>query len=691
MKKLLFACFFFLPVFAFSQEEWELIHGSDDAFIIYNAYVLDSNHIWGQENHSMYFSDDFGETWTEQFFYDTNYFTCTYFVDTLHGWACGDDDIIHTEDGGLSWAYQTLPNDMWMDMNSVFFLNRDTGWVAGSYLTIFSTVDGGDYWTKIHESVGPGMWFLNEIQFCDALHGCAVGGKLGNGEPVVMVTSDGGETWTDIFPDYDNAFNNLQFVNRFVVWATEDNGRILKSEDQGYTWELVRILPGFYNPLMHFFNENDAFISDGFTIDLALTNDAWSTYQYNNMYHYNWFSQLSFDKGLNGMASGNHNLLRTRDGGQNWERMNDRFVQIAFFDQMNGWIIPEYLNKKLLRTIDGGLTWNEVETGHTGMFHQMYFVDDHLGFILTGEPELLKTADAGVSWEIISLPFDSSWYFSELQFLDENTGIIAAYPNLVYKTLNGGQDWETFELEMANIRGADFIDDQEGWVVATDGNVAHTYDGGVNWKYSTLPSSGLHDVDFINPLTGFIVTGGNILYKTTNGGNIWQDMHILTSAGLHVNFQDEHNGWLICEDEILRTYDGGSTWIVVLENNSSTLQHDFTGFFALDSGNAWVCSMDGRVHSCADFVGIEEDGPVSDVTIYPNPVHNLLNVDLNNKDMGDLSLRIFSIDGKLLMVKEFQSFPKERITLDLTGYSPGIYFLNLQGTYNSSCFKVIKN
>jgi photosystem II stability/assembly factor-like uncharacterized protein len=691
MKKLLFACFFFLPVFAFSQEEWELIHGSDENSLVSNVFIVDSAHLWGQFDHSFYFSDDFGETWTQQFDYDTNNFISTYFVDTLNGWACGKAQVIHTEDGGENWEYQTLPHDWWLSVTSVFFLNPDTGWVAGSYMTIFVTYDGGDNWTMQHESIGSSAFFLNDIHFHDALHGCAVGGGVISFNPIVMTTSDGGETWSDIIPPSDEKLLEVQFVNDFVVWAIDMDERLFRSNDQGYSWEVAILFPYYFNPgQMHFFNETDAIIADPMSIELAFTEDAWNSYWYDTIFSYNHFDKFSFASDRKGIASGRDNLLRTRNGGNTWERLNERFVRIAFFDLFNGWIIPEYLNKKLLHTIDGGLTWFEVETGHSGMIKQMDFVNDHLGYVLTREPELLKTTDAGNSWEIIGLPFDPSFYFSDIQFLDENTGFISAYPNRLYKTLDGGINWDYDTLLMTNIWAVDFIDASEGWAVDRMGHIAHTSDGGSNWNYSSFSQNYLFDVDFVNPLDGFVLTS-SLLYKTEDGGNNWQEIHYDGSFSRSLHFADELNGWIICEDEVYRTYDGGLTWDVVVENTSANLQHEFTGFFALDTGNAWVCSMDGRVLSCTDFVGIEEDELVSDINIYPNPVSDLLSIETDESIKEDLTLHLYSIDGKLLMKENVSEEHDGPVILDLTDLSRGIYFLNVKGITISRGFKVVKH
>jgi len=37
-----------------------------------------------------------------------------------------------------------------MDVNAVYFVNKDTGWIAGSYKMIYGTYDGGDNWIALN-------------------------------------------------------------------------------------------------------------------------------------------------------------------------------------------------------------------------------------------------------------------------------------------------------------------------------------------------------------------------------------------------------------------------------------------------------------------------------------------------------------------------------------------------------------
>jgi hypothetical protein len=87
---------------------------------------------------------------------DQNYSTgewynAIHFVDNLNGWAVGVPNwkgkhgtIIHTSNG-TDWVFQTDPDTN--NLNDVFFLNTQEGWAVGNEV-ILHTTDGSVTWTK---------------------------------------------------------------------------------------------------------------------------------------------------------------------------------------------------------------------------------------------------------------------------------------------------------------------------------------------------------------------------------------------------------------------------------------------------------------------------------------------------------------------------------------------------------------
>lgn len=73
------------------------------------------------------------------------------FVDNLNGWVVGIARIIHTTNGGLSWAEQTSGTQT--ALNGVYFKDKNTGWITGGHIysdrcVILKTTNGGSNWSK---------------------------------------------------------------------------------------------------------------------------------------------------------------------------------------------------------------------------------------------------------------------------------------------------------------------------------------------------------------------------------------------------------------------------------------------------------------------------------------------------------------------------------------------------------------
>lgn len=688
MKKSLILVFALFCLSSFSQQEWELIHGSDSSFNLTNICMKDASHAWGTVDGLIYFSDDGGYTWDLQYQHDDYQYSDIFFLNSHTGWVVGWSEVLKTVDGGENWTNQYLPNPLGLDVEAVYFLNADTGWIAGSYKTIYVTYDGGNNWISQHDYELADHYFLYDIHFLDEDHGCTVGGAIQEHLPIIMTTENGGESWVEIFPSYDKELVEVQFVNEFQVWTCDNYDLLFMSYDRGFTWEVSADLFNIRPKDMHFFNENRAIVCGGH--NMAFTADAWNTYDTLELQFANMIGKFSFMDDEKGIGVGNNNFLVTSNGGYTWTRINERFSQIAFFNPMNGWIIQEQLNKKLMHSTDGGHSWMEIETPNSGRSYKMCFPTDSVGYIPCYGWELLKTTDAGASWNVIGLPADSV-YFSGIDFPDKDTGFTCPNHGRFYKTVNGGLSWETHYVETnIDFKAFDYLNPREGWAINYDSICGHTIDGGLHWTLATVPSDRLYTIKFVNSMTGFITTTRNDLYWSTDGGTNWELVDLNVHIPINVEFTDSLSGWLTDDHTIYRTTDGGINWFQFQNLQSSNDWYFITDLYILDSNSAWICTLDGRVFSLSGLQSTDEIAEPELISFYPNPVSDQLTIDLKSPDQDYLVIRIFSIDGKLLVNRQYSSLQQNMLTLDLSSLLSGLYILNIQGSTISKSFKLVK-
>ena len=133
-------------------------------------------------------------------------------------------------------------------------------------------------------------------------------------------------------------------------------------------------------------------------------------------------------------------------------------------------------------------------------------------------------------------------------------------------------------------------DSNSFWIGSAGGGAWRTSNSGVTWtKISDdLPVLGISDIDFnpLNPNTVYMCTGDRDasdnfsvgVLKSINGGTTWDTTGIqfvasnvkLTNS-LVINPEDTNSLTLAASDGILKSYDGGASWVNTLQGNFKQL------------------------------------------------------------------------------------------------------------------------
>ena len=179
-------------------------------------------------------------------------------VDANFAVAAGFDGVVYkTSDRGMTWqsiGYPNLPGEYFI--SDVKFINHNFGYVVGSRPGIpeglFRTTDGGATWTPVFPNVG------YSIDFVDANHGWVVGVS-----GVGYRTTDGGATWQQIIlpnQGFTPTISKIDFINANVGWAVGWDGYAAHTTDGGNTWQLQNIAPSTHVILgLHVSSEMEAF------------------------------------------------------------------------------------------------------------------------------------------------------------------------------------------------------------------------------------------------------------------------------------------------------------------------------------------------------------------------------------------------------------------------------------------------
>eukprot|EP00854_Cymbomonas_tetramitiformis_P004111 gene4111-5086_t len=175
---------------------------------------------------------------------------------STHGWAVGIDNVVlHTSDGGETWAAQrdiTFLGQIW---RGVSFADDFRGWVVGDRAQIISTVDGGVTWEALESGVdasynfyavqvvnGTDLWVVGDYGTVLHLPITAEGGT----EPTFSLQSSNAQSAAQY------ALRTLHFVTPVVGYIAGEYGALVKTTDGGATWRSLAtgssgvILQGVY-------------------------------------------------------------------------------------------------------------------------------------------------------------------------------------------------------------------------------------------------------------------------------------------------------------------------------------------------------------------------------------------------------------------------------------------------------------
>lgn len=287
-------------------------------------------------------------------------------------------------------------------------------------------------------------------------------------------------------------------------------------------------------------------------------------------------------------------------------------MAMKFFSENIGYVFTwggsyPYLDIYSNSTTDGGVSFNHtfIPSWHYYEIKDIISVDLNTGFMIYDK--VYKTSDQGITWvQVLNNPSVDA-----MSFLDKDTGWVSyAWDPKIYRTYNGGLNWQTINTNLLDgFKLIDFAQLNEGYAITRLGEVYRSTDNGESWQFTntTLTNQiklkmfqdgkgwsigdgiwrtedrgnswlkqyegNFVDAYFSNKDRGWvigIVNGANVLLHTVDGGISWILVDVPLTAGtfLFIDFIEEVHGWILTSNkELLRTTNGGVTFIEEEENN----------------------------------------------------------------------------------------------------------------------------
>lgn len=233
---------------------------------------------------------------------------------------------------------------------------------------------------------------------------------------------------------------------------------------------------------------------------------------------------------------------------------------IAFVDDLT---IVAAGNGIILRSNNGGQNWQVVADSATGSINKVIAVSA-TKFIATGDSGLTwLSSDKGENWEKINTPVDVP-LFGLYFFGNDRTGISVGAKGAIIKTVDGGLSWRKINSPTGELLySVAFFDDRNGVITGWNGLVLKTDNQGETWhKVNPFTDKYIKDIAVLNKNTALICCGGGEIFRTENSGDDWTQIKTSTISGLYsILFLDASNGFIFgSKGEILISKDAGKTW-----------------------------------------------------------------------------------------------------------------------------------
>lgn len=323
-------------------------------------------------------------------------------------------------------------------------------------------------------------------------------------------------------------------------------------------------------------------------------------------------------------ATQNGEIFATTDGGAHWIRQYHDSLKVSFmnylkmFNLLEGVAMGDALNATLpaviLQTTDGGLHWISVNDsafgGYTGdIWRRIDFVSPAIGYLWplgVGTSTLWKTIDGGRSWSKLNLSGSNQL----LRFYNENIGIacFGNYPaktQLFRRTMDGGVTWDSIVSPIPMQWGNDFY--------YCKGNPAYIW-----------------------------FTDNQKLFLSEDTGRTWTEQ--IAIKGRDIVFADSQVGWVLGDDNLIKTIQGGLTSI-----GPAYDRHNVPSNYSL-------------------------------LQNYPNPFNPLTIIKYTLPYESQVVLKVYTVLGMEVatLAKGIQTAGVKTLQFDGSEVSSGMYFYTLQ-------------
>lgn len=303
---------------------------------------------------------------------------------------------------------------------------------VGEFGHIALSDDGGKVWRQA--KTVPTQSTLTSVVFIDAQNGWAAGH-----DKTILVTADGGETWT---VQYSREISTASGLTLEVRGCPEpDAAPVPPAPVEGAAPADPAAPPAVEDS----FTSEDAECVEGDMTGAEVEPDIP-------------FLGLVFTSPTHGIAVGGFNYAaETNDGGKTWTprrlvatSADDFHLNAAFAGPDGAVYVPSELGQ-VYRSTDNGATWDIVETGYEGSFWGGLTLKDGSALVVGMRGNVWRSTDKGSTWTRLAPDVTPESLAGGVELAD-GTIVLVGIGGLVMVSKDGGANWD-LSLSQADRKG----------------------------------------------------------------------------------------------------------------------------------------------------------------------------------------------------------------------------------------------
>ncbi|MCK9330132.1 MAG: YCF48-related protein, partial [Candidatus Cloacimonetes bacterium] len=572
-------------------------------------------------------------------------------------WVTGTSGAVgKSVDNGQTWSFVETPAfnataGIYRHVEDVSFISATHGALAARSGLFMVTTDGGQTWsqpTDVSTAFGTGT--ISSVHYLSDGKMWAAGAS-----GIIMYSSDHGVTWLQQTSNTTTSLNHVYVRADGIGFAVGGSGTILKTTDFGVTWSSYQTGLTTDNHLNKVIHKDNIFVISGQNGTMAISTDNGMTF---NLITFT--GENTTEYCYESVILNNGDIIGVGGSGTIFEVLSGSTTGttrvLNFFDTVRGvcvttngdlYAVASY--GAVLKSTDSGQTFYYPNVTPSYDYYSATVKDENTYFVSGNKFEFYKVID-GVKNKI-DLPNAESSTLAVTRFLDENIGFVTGGTSgRVFRTINGGDDWDSVLIpDFPTTKTIyDIVFAGEGVVYALSGsNNAKSIDSGANWTLTNsigiATTEVLYSGYFFDEAIGFAGGKSGALYRTIDSGANWTNVTIGSAHIMDILFIDENTGFLVqANGSIYKTINGGLTATDWTQVDVGVVLDDLSEITIDDNGVLWIAAYANTAGNQGTDWAIlksEDLGETWDYEEFPS-------LTFNPTRLRDLSYN----DGKLVMV-----------------------------------------